>query len=369
MTDPQMQTTDDRMIIGKTIKMPAMRRGLCGYENETVLVAQKTLEEMAKTSYGIPVIIEHPDTGTTPENPVGERAIIGRVADMHYDSETDLWLAHFVVDSQQAVDLLKKGWGVSTAYAITEYGPGGTLNNVPYDREVKEARYLHLAIVRQPRYEMARDPVFYNSVKKGLNIAPEVGTIDVISSKTHGSKNMIGKLFRLLRQEVKINEGEEICIEIDGKQMSLNEVAEALKKAEGESEAAKKNTDEDSKKVLKGEDEVEINGERMTVNELSKRYQAMVKKSEGEAEDKANKKNTDEGEAACHESEGEAKKNEESPSDKPTKEEEEEKAKVNSRHTEMSSIAENAAPIPVVPEQLSLRERMELGRKRYGSGC
>ena len=91
-----------KLVVGKTIKIPAMRRGLCAYSDETVHLPQSTLEKLAHTAHGIPVVIDHQMVNAANV----ERVVVGRVADMHYDADTDTWDAHFVCDTQEAIDRL-----------------------------------------------------------------------------------------------------------------------------------------------------------------------------------------------------------------------------------------------------------------------
>lgn len=342
----------EKLVIGKTIKIPCMRRGLVKYTNETILVNQDALEKLAKTSYGIPVVIEHPGIKIDSEN-LKELPIVGRVADMHYNGEKDEWEVHFVIDTQEAIDLLEKGWGVSTAWFGDDYGAGGTYNNIAYDRELLEGRYEHLAIVEHPRYEMAKGPIFYNSIDKIL--VPEVKKDDNINSNSqkNGGKKMFGKIFRTIREEIKCNENEDFEVEVDGKNVPLANILDEMKTME-----SKKNA-EPEKKTLSGEDLIEYNGEKITVNELVKRYNELKTASvEPEKEEKENAEPKKEEKA----------EKEETPEEKEeTPEEKEEKAKTNSRFESMEHTHQNSNPEVDESQFVTLRERTDAGRKAYGS--
>jgi hypothetical protein len=369
----------EKLVIGKTIKIPAMRKGLVQYPNEVILVNQACLEQLAKTSHGIPVVIEHPGVKLDSET-IKDIPIVGRVADMHYDTEKDEWSVHFVVDTEEAVSKLKSGWGVSTAWFGDEYGPAGTYNAVPYDRELIKGHYEHLAIVKDPRYEMAQGPVFYNS-KNSLANDTKSDTINDNSQKSGGS-TMLFKLFRTIREEIKANEKEQFMLNIAGQDVPLSNVLEEMKSME-----AKKNEEEKKKeeagKTLNGEDMVEYNGAKMSVNELVEKYNCMKKNAEDKPEDKKpeEKENAKalEGKETKEEEKLEEKENAESDEEKKKKEEEakknadeakkkedEEKAKVNSRFEELKDIHENSNPELDLKEFVTLRERVEAGRSRYG---
>ena len=378
------------MAVGKTIRMPCMRRGLVSYPDETILVTQNSLDELAKTAFGIPVVIEHPGIPIDGQS-IKDIKVVGRVAKFNYEPEADLWFAEFVVDDDEAVQLLKNGHGVSTAWYGNEYKSGGTYNNVPYDRELLTARYEHLAIVKNPRYEMAKDPVFLNSKAGDTRQAkPEPSTI-LINSKANsiGGIKMLAKIWRTVREEVKANENEELVLELEHGQVPLSKVVEELKSMKAK-EAAKK--DEEAKpaaRVLNADDEVEVDGRKMKVHELVSEYHA-AKKHSDEAEGEA-KKHEAESEAKKHEAEDKAKEHEAKDKDEAKehkveievedeakehadedRDAKEHEAKCNSadetaRFNSLKSAYENGKSVEVTTQFVSLRERADMGRARYGS--
>lgn len=361
----------EKLVIGKTLMIPCMRKGLCSYDapvKETILLSQDALERLSKTAHGIPVVIEHTDVN----NENVDQVVVGRVADMHYDADTDLWMAHFVLDSQEAVDLLQNGWGVSTAYAIKSVSSGGTLNNVPYDREVTDAEYKHLAIVAKPRYEMARNPIFYNSKNDLRNVADGV-TININEPKQSGGRKMIS-LFKRIFEPIKLNENEDVYVQVDGKEHKLADImskmqemeAEEVKKKEAEAEAEK-----NKKHVLNEDDVVEYGKEKMTVGELLKRHASMCEKvqaAEPKAEEKKEQSADEPKTEAAPAVEEPAKENstEAEPKAEQPAVEEPKKEEVTERFNDLDKAASDAQPV-VVNEFISMKERMELGQVRYGS--
>jgi hypothetical protein len=334
------------LTVGKVIKMPCMRSGLCKYDKETILVTKESLQNMAPTIQGVPVVIEHPEEKITTEN-IDRLRVVGRVADMHYDDSSETWYAHFVIEDDEAVKLLQQGYGVSTAWIGQKYASGGTFNNCPYDKEVIEAKYEHLAIVKNPRYEMAFNPIFCNSKDRHNN-----DNIDnIINVEKKESISMIGKLFKKIiqKEEVMVNSNEEYTVEVDGKELPLKEAIEQIKL--NAKEEAKCN-------------EVDVDGEKMSVNELVDAYKNLKKASlEKEEEDKKRENEAEEEKKK----EEEAKKNAENEEEETKKEEEkEEKAKKNSRFNELDELHKNGKAIDQV-EFLSVHERVELGKSKYGS--
>lgn len=376
------------MAVGKTIRMPCMRRGLVSYPDETILVTQNSLDELAKTAYGIPVVIEHPGIPINGQS-IKDIKVVGRVAKFDYEPEADLWWAEFVVDDDEAVQLLKSGYGVSTAWYGNDYKSGGTYNNVPYDRELLTARYEHLAIVKNPRYEMAKDPVFLNS--KGSDTRQQQtkpGTILINSTGSPiGGIKMLAKIWRTVKEEVKANENEELVLELEHGQMPLSKVVEELKTMKAK-EAAKDEAKEGPKsRVLNADDEVEVDGRKMKVHELVSEYKAAKKHSDdSEAEAKKHEKDD---EAKEHEAKDEAKeqaddeakeqkvegKDEEKGKEHAKDDDKDRKdaeAKCNAadevaRFNSLKDAYENGKSVEITTQFVSLRERVDMGRSRYGS--
>jgi len=352
----------DTLVIGKVIKMACMRRGLCAYSNETILVSQETLDKISGSSMGIPVVIDHPD-GLIDDDNIKTLDVVGRVADMHYNSEDDFWYAHFVIDDQRGVDLLNDGYGISTAWFGDKYASGGTLNNVGYDRELIEGRYEHLAIVKTPRYEMAINPIYLNSNTCKNDLGDSIIKMNTIILNTNEEKgsSMIGKIFKKLvsREEIKTNEGEEIYVNVDGTDMAISHLVSELK-LNKKNEDEKKEKKEEEKKMANGADEVDVDGEKISVNELVKRYKAgNAKKNETEKEEEKKEEN-----AADDDKKKELEKEEEK--------EESKKNSIEDLETEknfkmIKSLHENGITYELEEEFLSTRERVELGKKRYGN--
>jgi hypothetical protein len=348
----------DQLAIGKVIRMQCMRRGLCAYPKETIYVSQEALWQLSNSALGIPVVVDHPSELITDEN-VSNLAVVGRVSAMEYDSITDTWDAVFVVDNEEAISLLQNGWGVSTAWFGDKYASGGTHNNVGYDRELIEGRYEHLAIVKTPRYEMAVNPIFLNS-----NTLQQDHNKDIIESsslkielpeQSKGHKNMIGKIFKRLvsREELKTNEGEELFVDIDGVDVPLNQVISDVKtlrlNKKNEDEEKEKEEKKEAKKMANDTDEVDIDGEKISVNELKQIY-------------KENKKTN-----ACKKSNGDLKidvkhKELEEGSKKNSKEDEE----TQGRFQMVKELHENGITYKLEDQFTSTKERVDMGKARYG---
>jgi hypothetical protein len=345
----------EQLAIGKVIRMQCMRRGLCAYPKETIYVSQEALYQLAPTALGVPVVVDHPAELITDEN-VANLAVVGRVSSMEYDTISDTWDAVFVVDNEEAISLLQNGWGVSTAWFGDKYASGGTHNNVGYDRELIEGRYEHLAIVKTPRYEMAVNPIFLNSnTLQDDHNKDNIKTSNEKIEQTRGQQNMIGKIFKRLvsREEMKTNAGEELFVDIDGVDVPLTEVISDVKtlrlNKKNEDEAKEKEEKKEAKKMANDTDEVDVDGEKISVNALKQMY-------------KENKKNN-----ACKKS------NDDLEIDVKHKEMEEgsKKNSIDEKETEdrfqmVKELHENGITYKLEDQFTSTKERVDMGKARYG---
>lgn len=134
---------------------------------------------------------------------------------------------------------------------------------------------------------------------------------------------MLSKLFTRKREEVKVNDAEDLVVEHDGKEISVIELI-------------KKNACDEDK----------YNGLLSKYNELEEKYNALMKKN---AEDEEKKK------------EEEEKKNAE---DEEKKEKEEKENSVHFNSLEQANANAQSTPAPVT--HMSLAQMVEAGKAAYG---
>lgn len=138
-----------------------MYEGIATYKDESVFLSKDTLKKCMPNLKGRPVIIEH-KLGIKPDNM--EKYAVGYVTDCEYNNETGDFDCDFVTWNDEAKELLKNGYTLSTSYIPKEFGNGGTFINTPYDKEIKDLDFTHLAIVKNPRYEKVK--VYMNSTEE-----------------------------------------------------------------------------------------------------------------------------------------------------------------------------------------------------------
>ena len=126
--------------------------GIAHYEElGDILITKETLNKFVHTMVGAPVIIDHEDV--TDKNVDKLRVgVISRV----WFNEFDGWFyCEGILTDNEAIDLIKnQGWNVSCAYSF-ESVPKEMHNGKKIDMEFIDGEFLHLAIVKNPRYEGA----------------------------------------------------------------------------------------------------------------------------------------------------------------------------------------------------------------------
>lgn len=333
-----------------------MESGLCGYENENILVDADAMKRMAPSFAGKPVYVQHQNVNL---DKIQHQAD-GYVADCFYN-ELDGWLwSKIIVVSDDGNDAVGKGWKVSNAYVPLEWGGAGSHHNVDFKRKIVNAGFTHLAIVPDPRYENAEiyTPDQYRAYC-------ETKRIELDELRNSKGKKMPLKFWKTTKSEVKHDEiDDDTMVELqNGKSISVKEMNAALAAAEAEDSPAskklaadlkryeelqnkktkknaegqdeEKKVEEDGEEKINAEDDCTYKGKSMKVGDLMNR---MKKNSETEDDKKSR----------------EAKENAE---DKEEKE--------NSRHfEEMKNARDKTAE--VTPVDLDV-DQLARGQNRYGT--
>lgn len=117
-----------------------------------ILITKETLDSFINSMIGCPVIIKHKDI--TDANADKER--VGVISDVWYEPKDGWYYASGVIWDKQAIDLVKnQGWSVSCTYDFESDFTKGTYHGMDYDMAFTGGKFLHLALVPNPRYEKA----------------------------------------------------------------------------------------------------------------------------------------------------------------------------------------------------------------------
>lgn len=143
--------------------------GIAHYEElGDILITKETLNKFVHTMVGAPVIIDHEDV--TDKNVDKLRVgVISRV----WFNEFDGWFyCEGILTDNEAIDLIKnQGWNVSCAYSF-ESVPKDMHNGKKIDLEFVDGEFLHLALVKNPRYEGANIVVNSKTENENTEHAP-----------------------------------------------------------------------------------------------------------------------------------------------------------------------------------------------------
>lgn len=307
--------------------------GLADYTAEgfgRILIKKEVLDKMNSSFIGMPVInFVHKDIKVEDAFDLSseekEDLADGVVAATGYDDETGWYWADLMVwdsDTQDNID--NKDFSVSCAYEVDRANSeGGSWHATPYDEEVEDGHYIHMAVVDNPRYEGAK--IFANS-----------------KPKKEGTLNF--KIFKNKKEEEPKEDPKENAVEEeienasgvveleDGSTIPLEELVQAYK--------AKKENECKNSEPLSPEDEIEIDGEKVKIKDLI----SMAK----------------------------SKENAEPPTDTPLEEPVDEakqmanSVKKNENFTKVKKVA-NAAASPMKPYVNTKTTRFQKGKERYGS--
>ena len=116
-----------------------------------ILITKETLNQFIQTMVGCPVIIDHEDV--TDKNV--DKLRVGSVSKVWFNEYDGYFYCEGILTDPEAIDLVKnKGWNVSCAYSFQSV-PKEMHNGKKIDLEFIDGEFLHLAIVKNPRYEGA----------------------------------------------------------------------------------------------------------------------------------------------------------------------------------------------------------------------
>lgn len=321
-----------------------IEKGVVGYDEEMVLINDEALNKLDKTMAGIPVRVQHVENIDVSK--IQEQSD-GYVFESFY-LECDGWhWAKFICVSDEAHSAIQQGWSVSNAYTPTNWGGKGEYHNIPYDREITDGTYGHLAIVPNPRYEGAviMTPEEFKEYKE----SKEKELKELRNNKKE--KKVMLKLFKKVPVEKDIDENALIQLE-NGKEMSIKDMINAIVKNEKEKEEEVK---------MNMDSEIDVGEEKMTVKELVNRYKNINKENHMHGKKKNEEDEKIKLEKEEEEKEKKNQKEKEEKEEKQNKLDEEEKQ--NAKKLKDAEDLQNSLEVVVETSQ----DKLSRGVARYGS--
>ena len=130
---------------GQTYCAKFISAGPVGYKDGVYLLPQHCLDEFAYTLKGCPVIIGHQDI--MDEKDMKEKAV-GYVSNVDRN-EDGSWFADFIIFEEKAINKIADG---DLPYKADLCDEELTVNNVKYKKRIVGGQMMHLALVKNPRY-------------------------------------------------------------------------------------------------------------------------------------------------------------------------------------------------------------------------
>ena len=219
--------------------------GPVGYKDGVYMLPDEALDTFAWSLKGCPVVIGHQDI--VDEADMREKAV-GYVARVEKLENGD-WVADFVVFEPKAIDKINDGSlpYVSCAYKADTIDEETVINNVKYQKTIVGGTMMHLALVKNPRYNgtdiwknseddyLVSDGVLYNEKGKtmfGFKKQKVEFDADMLINTKDGEKTI----------EQLVNELEAANEKIAGLDQQVKDLTaekEAAEAAKAEAEAAK----------------------------------------------------------------------------------------------------------------------------------
>lgn len=99
-----------------------------------------------------PVFVEHVDEVDPNIDTLRNEADGWVIKSFYNDADGKHWV-EFIVVSERGERAIRNGMRLSNAYIPKSFKNGGLWNGITYDKQIVDAEYEHLAIVKNPRYE------------------------------------------------------------------------------------------------------------------------------------------------------------------------------------------------------------------------
>lgn len=238
---------------GQTYRAKFICAGPVGYKDGVYLLPQHCLDDFAYTLKGCPVIIGHQDI--LDQKDMEEKAV-GYVSRVDR-CEDGSWFADFVIFDTKAIKKIDEGGlpYVSCAYKADLCDEELTVNNVKYKKRIIGGQMMHLALVKNPRYNgteiwknstedlMVSDGVLFNQ-KENIMFGFKKTQIELdketLINTSMGDKTIEELVNELEAANTKIAEQEQTIKDLTAEKEAAAKAAEEEAAAAAAKEEAKK---------------------------------------------------------------------------------------------------------------------------------
>jgi len=325
-----------------------------------IFINENTIKQMDSTFTGRPVYVEHVDEVDVAKIHEAD----GYVVESFYNKADGKHWTKFIVVSDRGHEAVRSGWKLSNAYLPKSFASGGLWHGVEYIKEVTNAEYEHLAIVKNPRYQ--ESVIFTPEQFKAYNEQKELELKKLANSKDNKTKGEPSMLKFFKREKVENStdlENMSVVLPKSGKEFTITSLINEMDKIQNMHGYAN------------GDHLVKVGEDEMSVNEMVEKYQQMCKKNE---EDELKKKENEGKEEEKKENEDPAKEedkkeNEEAKAAEEAKKNEEEKKADEKKQNDLNDYfgALKNAPFQAIKNEPSVdlaSDKVARGQSRYGSG-
>lgn len=142
---------EDAVPQGQTYHCKFIEAGAVGYKDGIYLLEQPHLDSFAWSLKNKPVVIGHQDIEDMDDM---KSKAVGMVTAVERCEETGRWYCDFCIWDEKAINKIANGDlpFVSCAYRADLTTEGCDVNNVKYKKRIIGGEMLHLALVKNPRY-------------------------------------------------------------------------------------------------------------------------------------------------------------------------------------------------------------------------
>lgn len=316
-----------------------------GGSSYRVFLNDETIRNMGPTFAARPVFVEHVD-GVDDDLDELRKEADGWVVESFFNQADGKHWVKFITTSKRAERAIERGFRLSNCYFPTRKGPKGVWNGVSYDYEILDGEYEHVAIVSNPRYD--ESVIMTGEEFKAYNESKSLELKRLANDKKGKDSGMKFKFFS--RAKVENSKAEELA-----------NMVVVLPKSGVEVEVAKLISDADDVQSNKGKPKmanashlVEVDGEKMSVADLVKKYNAACEKMDNmddEDDDDEEVQNEDDEESVENEDDESVENEDDEEADKKAKKkaedlvehEEEELAKKNKKKNKKKNDGDDLA--------------------------
>lgn len=338
-----------------------------GASSFRVFINEDTARKMDKTFSGRPVYVEHVDDVPTSVEEMRKEAD-GFVVESFFNQYDGKHWCKFITCSEAADNAIAKGWKLSNCYNLISESSGGEWNCVSYQKQIMNAEYEHLAIVKTPRYQESM--ILTEEQFKSYNDKKKSEITRVANSKNKGA-TMFNWFKREKIENSAATDVESMVVQLPKSKREIT--IETLVNEVDEAELIK-----GKPRLVNGEDLFEVEGKKVTVASLLTQITELKNAAE---EEKKKKKVVEEEESMENEDDEDSMENEDEEDEEKEDEEKDEKKKkkenkkCNSSDKRAADKAKadrlfNApqdAKDKVVPVKPDLTGGVARGLDRYGS--